>query len=235
MNNWQAIWNKREDNFNLEMQTDYKKIFEKLLLIDGFDLEGGLPIESWLKYHEDLKTELDLKSGESVFEVGCGAGAQIFMFEREGLKVGGLDYSEKLLSIQKKVLPDDKVIERICDEAKNLPTEIKYDAIFSTGVFIYFDSLDYAKIVLEKMLAKAKRRIGILDVYDAALKEECLAYRRKTIPNYDECYKNLDKLFIPKKFFEDFATENKLKIWFKKNELEGYGNSPFTYHCYFEL
>lgn len=235
MNNWQAIWNKRENILNFDGTSDYKKIFEQLLLIDGFDLEGGLPIESWIEYHKNIKNELALKSGDSVFEVGCGAGAQLFMFEREGLKVGGLDYSEKLLSIQKQVLPDDKMIERILDEATNLPTDIKYDAVFCVAVFIYFESLDYAKRALENMLAKAKHRIGILDVYDESLKEDCLAYRRKNIPNYDERYKNLDKLFIPKKFFENFAKENNLEVWFRKNELEGYGNSPFTYHCYMSI
>ena len=235
MNNWKAIWNKREDNFNLETQTDDKKIFEQLLLIDGYDLEGGLPLESWLTYYEDLKNNLGLKEGDTAFEVGCGAGAHLFLLERAGIKVGGLDYSEKLLSILKKVLPENKLLECICDEAKNLPTEIKYDAVFSTGVFIYFEDLNYAKIVMEKILSKAKRSIGILDVYDADLKEECLAYRRKTIPNYDERYKNLDKLFIPKKFFEDFAAEHNLKICFKKNELQNYGNAPFSYHVYFEI
>ena len=55
MNNWKEIWNKREDNLNLEAGVDDKKIFEQLLLIDGYDLEGGLPLESHLKYHGRLE------------------------------------------------------------------------------------------------------------------------------------------------------------------------------------
>ena len=134
----------------------------------------------------------------------------------------------------KKILPAEKISELICAGADELPTEKIYDAVVSIGVFIYFDNLNYARRVLEKMLLKSRRVIAVLDIYDADFETQLMAERRRTIENYDERYKDLPKLFYPRSFFEDFAARHELKIHFAANELENYGNAPFTYHCFFE-
>ena len=172
--------------------------------------------------------------GQTVFEVGCGSAANLYLFARDGYTVGGLDYSAALIDIARKVLPAEKVCELICADADELPTEKIYDAVISIGVFFYFDSLDYAERVLEKMLLKSRRTVAVLDIYDAACEAEHLAYRRRTIENYDERYKGLHKLFYPRSFFEDFAARHNLSIRFTANDLEDYVNAPFTYHCFME-
>ena len=87
---------------------------------------------------------------------------------------------------------------------------------------------------MEKMLIKSRRSIAVLDVYDKAFEEELTAERKRTIENYEERYKDLPKLFYPRSFFEDFAARHELSIRFAKNELENYGNAPFTYHSFME-
>ena len=136
--------------------------------------------------------------------------------------------------MQRKFFPSKKVSELICAGADELPTEKTFDAVFSNSVFSYFDDLNYARCVLERMLLKCRRIIAVLDVYDAAFEAELMSERRRTIDNYDERYQDLPKRFYPRSFFEDFAARHALKISFAANELENYVNAPFTYHCFMQ-
>lgn len=232
MNDWKRIWDSRADNLANVDGENYREVFAELKRIDGFDLNGGVSVDSQIRQHENLKAALNMSAGETIFEVGCGAGANLYLFARDGFEVSGLDYSATLLNIAKKVLP--AASELVCAGADELPTDKKFDAVFANSVFAYFDNQSYAERVLEKMLLKSRRAVAVLDVYDKAFEEQLMAERRRTIENYDERYKNLPKLFYPRRFFEDFATHHDLTIRFAKNELENYGNAPFTYHCFME-
>lgn len=232
MNNWKKIWESRKDNLEKIDRENYREVFAELKRIDGFDLNGGVTLDSQLSQHENLKVALNLSAGENIFEVGCGAGANLYLFVRNGFEIGGLDYSSTQIDIAKKILPNAR--ELICAGADELPTDKKYDAVFSNSVFQYFNDLAYAEHVLEKMYVKSRRAVAVLDVYDKAFEEELTAERRRTIENYDERYKDLPKLFYPRSFFESFAARHELSIRFAKNELENYGNAPFTYHCFME-
>ena len=233
MNNWKNIWESRKDTLGNVDAADYRAVFVELKRIDGHDINGGATAESLLREYENTKAALTA-SGRGVFEVGCGSGANLYLFARDGFEVGGLDYSATLIEIAKKVLPADKLREIVCAGADELPTDKKYDAVFSNSVFSYFDDYAYAERVLQKMLLKSRRAVAVLDIYDKALEEVHMNHRRQTIENYDERYKDLPKLFYPRTFFEDFAARNNLSIRFAKNELEGYGNAQFTYHCFME-
>ncbi len=195
-----------------------------------------MDLDALIEQYQEIKSTLfsENKSGAKVFEVGCGAGFYLYLFANDGFKVGGLDYSQNQLELLQKFIPQADLTECICAEANNLPTDVKCDAIFSWGVFYYFPNLIYAEQVLEKMLKKTAGVIYILDIYDKDLEEDCMAYRRKNIPNYDELYKDLPKLFYPRSFFEKFAQEKNLKISFRQNKLKNYHNAPYTYHCCLE-
>lgn len=156
------------------------------------------------------------------------------MFARDGYTVGGLDYSAALIDIAKKVLPAENVRELICAGAAEVPTDKKYDAVISIGVFTYFDDVAYAERVLEKMLSKSLHTVAVLDIYDKAFEAELLAERRRSIENYDERYRGLSKLFLPRSFFEDFAARHALKIRFDKYKTTDYVNAAYTYHCFME-
>jgi hypothetical protein len=61
------------------------------------------------------------------------------------------------------------------------------------------------------------------------MKEEYLDMRRAMIPGYDEKYKGLDKLFIPRSFFESWAERNGFAVKFDPPSVEGYWNAPYVY------
>lgn len=234
-NNWKNIWNKREDALDTIDSGDARQVFLELKRVDGFDIaEGGIPYEGLLAQYRETKEELGLREGESVFEVGCGAGANLYLFRREGMRVGGLDYSEKLISILQKVLPREELRECICGEAADCPTEIRYDAVFSNSVFSYFPDLPYAEKVLERMLAKSRRSIGLLDVHDEVKEKEFRDYRIRNTENYEERYRELPKLFYPRSFFQDFARKHGLELRFKESKVEGYWNNDFIFNCFME-
>ncbi len=236
MNKWQQIWNKRKDNLENVDVKNPRAVFAELIRLDGYD-SAGITSEllSYFEHQYDyLKAALKCIGGGCIFEVGCGAGAWLYLFARDGYTIGGLDYSSALIDIAKKILPADKLSEIICAGADELPTDKKYDAVISTGVFSYFDDLAYAERVLEKMLDKSLRAVAVLDIYDKAFEDELLAERRRAIENYDERYRGLKKLFIPRTFFEEFAARHKLTVRFATNNRGGYVNAPYTYHCFME-
>ena len=108
----------------------------------------------------------------------------------------------------------------------------QYDIVFSSGVFSYFQSLDYAETVLSKMQKKARYSIGVLHAHDKAKEQEYISCRQKLDPNFLEHYKGLDKLFYPKDFFVDFAEKNNLDIYISDCDKE-YVTAPYIYEVYF--
>lgn len=214
---WKNLWKKRTVSMEELSNMDEKKLFLELKRSNGFDVYNGkMTYESYIKQYEDMKAELEYpdKKIVSVYEVGCGSGANLFLFLKEGYRCGGCDYSDGLISSAKEVLQTFHCEDIVCCEAAELNAQKKYDTVFSNSVFSYFENLDYAKEVLQKMLEKTNYSIGLLDIHDDARKEEFLAYRKSTIENYEEKYKKLSKLFYKKQFFRTFAEENNLTIKF---------------------
>lgn len=189
-------------------------------------------------YEQFLQTKYELGANakqrnlpiKSVFEVGCGSGANLYLFAQEGVQVGGLDYSSSLLEIARAVLPPAS--DLICNEANRLPVEPQYDVTLSNSVFSYFYDFDYAKQVLERVCQKSRSAIGILDIHDAAKKEAFFEYRSRVTPDYQTRYRNLPKLFYPKSFFLDFAESHGMDVKFSSSNIEGYWNNEFVFHCF---
>ena len=234
MNKWKEIWNRREADFSLLQEDDPKQIFLELKRIDGFDVaEEGISFDSFWDQYQEVKQQLAVSAGMSLFEVGCGCGANLYLFYKDGIRVGGLDYSETLIDIMKRFFPKQALEEIVCDEAIHLSDDKHYDAMLADSVFSYFPDFDYAEKVLERMVEKAKKRIAILDIHDTDKEKEFLLYRKATIANYDERYRNLPKLFYPKVFFRSFGKKHQLGVKFFSPVMKDYWNTPFVYHCVF--
>ena len=201
----------------------------------GYD-KVELAYDEFYSQYIQTKNELEFnattqkKEIKSIFEVGCGCGANLYLFQRDGIKVGGIDYSSSEIEIAKGVLEAPK--ELICDEATNLSCEIMYDAILSNSVFSYFDGYDYAYEVLEKMYKKAEYSIGIIDIHDADKKDAFISYRKQVIENYEERYKDLPKFFYEKQFFLNFAETHNMSIRFSKPSMKEYWNNDYVYNCF---
>lgn len=229
-NNWKQIWSNRHlDN----PTTDTKELFVELKRCNGFDTQGGkISDKELVNQYEWIKnrlTEGAPSKVKSVYEFGCGSGANLLLFERDGFTCGGIDYSESLIDIAKDVL---KTKDLICSEAINTPEEPQYDCVLSNSVIAYFTDFDYARTVLEKMYKKTRYSIGLIDVFDSEKESAYVSYRRKTVENYDEKYADLPKLFYSRDFFTDFAREHNLRIEFCDSTVENYWNNDFIFNCF---
>ena len=233
-NRWQEIWNQRTDRLAEISPEDKESVFMELKRCDGFDVMsgGGMPYSAFVEQYKQTMEGLELKNGDSVFEVGCGAGANLFLFKQDGLKVGGLDYAEAMIRIMAKVFKPGEMEECLCAEAADLPVDIKYDAVYANSVFSYFPDYAYAECVLTKMLTKARHSVGLLDVHDIEKQEAYEAYRISNVKDYKMRYEGLGKLFYPRKFFEDIAQKHGMAIRFDESTIEGYWNNPFIYHVF---
>lgn len=231
-NHWQQLWNGRTINFDELDARDERRLISELKRIVGWDFKGShVDADEFRREYEYLKTNLRVDGG-SVFEVGCGTGANLYFFRKDGFKVGGSDYAQNLLDVAEKVIGAENFVECIAGEASQLPTETKYDAVFAAAVFYYFPDTAYVEEVLNLMVAKAKSSVGLLRMLDAATEQDYLAYRRANTKNYDELYKDLPKLFLSKKFFEDYASRNSLTVAFPKHHMPGFWNEQFNFDCF---
>lgn len=234
-NNWKRIWEKRQldDSSFAACAGDAEALFVELKRCNGFDVQGGkLSKEAMLGQYEMIREKLTEGAPRpltSVYEVGCGSGANLLLFARDGFRTGGVDYSAALIDIAEKVLDTDDLL---CDEARNMPEEPVYDCLLSNSVFAYFQDLDYAKAVLEKMLRKTAYSIGLIDIYDEEQQEAFLAYRRATVADYEKRYEGLPKLFYSRKFFTDFAEAHGLRVEFLPSTVEGYWNNDFIFNVF---
>lgn len=238
-NNWQRIWNNRAaDLEGKEIDINNEELICELKRANGYDLFGslkngqsGVKYEAFIKEFEEIKKYLNhpYKELNSVYEVGCGSGINLMLFEQNNVKTGGCDYSESLI---KSAVALSNSSDISCMEAINLTERPLYDAVFAKGVFLYFPDEVYATKVLEKMYAKAKYTIGVLTVMDKEKESEFYAYRKKIQPDYDEKYKNLSRLFLDKSFFTKFASSHNMNILITENIVQDYWNTEFVYSCY---
>lgn len=199
---WKEIWENREDHIENIDKNDPQKLFIELKRIDGFDVvDGGIPYQSLIDQNTNfLKRLQKYEKISSIFDVGCGCGANLYLFRRNGLSVGGIDYSGNLIKIAKKVLQGE-YIELIHDEAINIPEEHKYDSVIANSVFSYFKDESYATTVLDKMINMSTKSIALIDVHNIQKKNDFIDYRRRKIEDYDKKYNGLDKFFYSKESY----------------------------------
>jgi trans-aconitate methyltransferase len=165
---------------------------------------------------------------DSVYDVGCGAGALLYWLRDRCAAVGGCDFAETLIAHARAVLPESRDLQ--VREAIELEIVPQYDVVVSNGVFIYFDSEDYARDVLHRMIAKSRRSVGVLDVNDAAFKEEALEARRAAQANSRADYTGLEQLFLPRDFFHRIAAEHGMECAIEDSPTPHSVNARYRYH-----
>ena len=226
MDNWKKIWNKDERINSI--------ILECLIKADGFDSgAGSFSVEGWKKYTQEYFEKLDINSGDTIFDVGCGSGAFLYSLYLQSHRVGGVDYSKTLVDLAKTIMPSSHYI---CDEALNIDDDSTYDFVVSHSVFHYFKDLDYAKAVINKMIQKSNKKIGIFDINDKDKKDEYHKIRMGDMgeQEYKEKYKGLEHLFYEKNWFIEIAKEFNLKISVFDQTFEDYSNSNLRFNVIME-
>lgn len=229
-NDWKKIWENRIKSDEPEFSSD-EEIFMYMKKIDGYDGGDFISYEAFREQLDELERRFSkYHKCESVFEVGCGSGPCLLVMIQKKYEVGGIDYSESLLEFARRHLDAGSVKELVCGNALNMDVMIKYDAGISNGVFSYFPDLEYTKAILDKLMEKCRYSAVITDLHDFDKKEDFIAFRKREVPDYEEKYKNLPKLFYPKSFFRDYAAENGLVCEFFNSEVTGYWNNEFVYN-----
>ncbi len=228
MTNWHEIWNKRVIPSH-DQPTDIS--LQDLLIADGFDSGAGTlnSLEAWGKYIGFISGKISLAPQDSIFEIGCGSGAFLYLWYKEGHEVGGIDYSRNLVSLARVVL---KGMDLRVMDAISVSTDEKYDIVLSNGVFHYFRDYIYAEKVIERMILKAKKSIAILEVPDLAKKDESETARRGALPcgEYDKKYEGLPHLYYQKEWFNEISRKYGCRIEIFEQNIDGYINSPFRFN-----
>lgn len=103
-NRWQEIWNKDKE-FSLSEKEGEEEfaVYRELKRLDGFDVS----IEDAEAYYRSFYDETvdvwerlrRLTDVGSAYEVGCGSGANLYLLQNRGIRVGGIDYSDSLSDI----------------------------------------------------------------------------------------------------------------------------------------
>ena len=241
MNNWKDIWNRKKEKISADELSKLGEFeaFSELKRLDGFDVAVDNPVEYYRYFYNSFETMyhkvLELLGVEiirSVYEIGCGSGANLYMFKRRNpdINIGGVDYSEIFVNYANQLIRNADIV---CDEASHISENPKFELVMSDSVFQYFKDLNYAESVLSTMMKKCNGVVFLGEIHDAEKKEDLLQYRKQTIKGYDEKYKDLSKLFFEKEWLKNIAESNNFKVEFEDLSSEVYLNSKFVYNCYF--
>lgn len=230
MHKWKQIWaNKTLPD---RQEPSDVSVLSTLMALDGFDSGFNALTEThWHNYTNYIKHKLEIKENDTIFEVGCGAGAFLYPFYLSGNKIGGIDYSDALIKAARKYMPEGDF--RV-SEAIRLDTSNQYDFVVSNGVFLYFESIDYAENVLKKMIQKAKKGIAVLETSDVASKEKAIAMRKKKLgeEEYKRRYEGLDHLYYHRDWFVDMAKKYDCTVTIENQCIENYPNNAYRFNVF---
>jgi SAM-dependent methyltransferase len=226
MSSWQEIWEKKPDD---ETATSTLSL---LLSADGYDTLAAITPKAWTEHVHRIASRTALRESDSVFDVGCGAGAFLWPFREKGQRVGGLDYSSRQIARARAAMPE--VADLTVGEALSLTDRPTYDTVIACGTFLYFPDLSYAEEVLRRMAAKAERTMAILDLPDMAKKEEILRWRERTLgpETYRLRYAGLSHLYYAKEWFDNILQRMNVRYAIEDQVFEGYNHSPFRFNVF---
>lgn len=96
-------------------------------------------------YGNDVLEMIDASKESFVVDLGCGNGALTEKIAQKGFSVLGIDGSDEMLSLAKKLHPN---LDFKKDDARTFSLEKKADVIFSNAVFHWIDAGDQDKMLL---------------------------------------------------------------------------------------
>lgn len=222
---WHAIWNRRG-------ATDERALLlDDLIALNGFDT-GSTAIRAaeWRSNAQRIASALGVQAGDKVFEIGCGCGAFLLALQEfVACEVAGADYSAGLIDVARKVFPDASM-EVVA--AIDMDTSAPCDHAISHSMFHYL-TLAEASTVIEKMLAKATRTVGIFDLPDLATRDAAEVMRRGNLPDgeYEKKYEGLTHTYYDKSWLR--AEVSRLcasaSIEFISSQIDNNPQSPFRF------
>ena len=225
---WDEIWESRQ------LDPGARSTLSALLSADGFDTPTARLSEAdWVHAIDGILDRIELSANRSIFEVGCGAGAFLYVLYTRGYIVSGIDRSSTLVKYARSVMPEGHF--EVAD-ADTFDTTRRTDAAICNSVFLYFPSLDYADRVIRRMARKATRAVAILDVPDLATKREAMRQRVEHaggVEAYAARYAGLDHLYYAREWFVEALTAaglSKIQVWTQPEG--GSPNSRFRFNVF---
>ena len=221
---WQDIWASRS------IPPDGSHGLADLIAADGYDNSyAAISVQRWRDHAARWAGILGVRSGDVVYEIGCGAGAFLACFREMGCAVGGLDVSAALVGLARRAIPDGNF--RV-GEATVLDAVGIADVVVANGSFLYFPSLEYAYQVTEAMVRAARRAVAILDLPDETRRSAAIAARRAElgVAEYTRRYGGLDHRYFRREDMARHLTDlGCAPVWTDDVRIEGYGNAGFRF------
>ena len=236
-NRWKSVWEKKGLK-QIDLNRSEFDVFCDLKRSDGFDVSVqnekayfSAFYQEWQDMYENVGKIARGEAIQSVYEVGCGSGVNLYLFQNriKNVILGGIDYSQGMIDTASLIIDSTDLT---CGEAANILEQPKYDLVMSDSVFQYFKDLDYAEKVLEKMIHKSNKITYLSEIHDMDQKEDWLANRRKLMENYDIIYDGLGKTFYSKDWITNIAKRNHKKVLFMHSDNAEYWNSKYVFHCF---
>lgn len=161
---WKEIWVRK----GKEEGTD-------LLAYDGYEATR-VDMEEVAR---QITKRLDIKKGDKVLEVGCGAGALAQYLDCD---YTGIDYSPTLVRKHIELLHNSV----FTGEAADLPFKDQtFDKVICYGVFLYFDDKNYAKKATEELLRVAKKGVLIGELPIRSHRKEHLLFTKEEFEGWE--------------------------------------------------
>lgn len=232
MTGWRDVWAKQTP-FRPDDSGPGPTIGD-LISADGFNTGfGDIGVEAWVDVVTATCTRFGLAAGDSLFDVGCGAGAFLQPAHDRGIEVAGLDYSPTRIELARKAMPGGHFV---VGEAADLDPEPPVDVVLSFSVFQYFASLDEAASVIERMCRKASRAVAVYDLPDVERADEALALREESAGGaqaYAERYAGLDHLAFSRDWMTRTLESNGLRdVSVEGQAIPGYENASFRFNTW---
>jgi demethylmenaquinone methyltransferase/2-methoxy-6-polyprenyl-1,4-benzoquinol methylase len=151
------------------------------------------------KKHRNLALErLNIKSGETVLEIGYGTGHclnQIAESVGENGKVYGIDISSGMMAVSKQRLEESGFLDRVdlyCGDASKMPYEDdKFDAVFMSFTLELFDTPEIPEVLGEiKRVIKSSGRLGVVSMSKEdgdSILLKLYEWIHKIVPQYADC------------------------------------------------
>ena len=147
-----------------------------------------------------------IKKGGSILDIGCAGGLKSKYLVDRGFKVLGIDFSENLIEIAKREVPEAKFL--VMDVNNIDALEETFDGIFMQAVLLHIPKKD-AGVIIKKAVGKLNTGgylyVAVKEKIEGGVDEEI-----KTDDDYGYTYK---------RFFSYFSAEE-LKEYFRNAGLE---------------
>jgi SAM-dependent methyltransferase len=220
---WHAVWQAKGVDAP-PLSGDRDQVQRGLMRLAGYDsATSSLDPETHYVQVRYLLDRLGIRSTDTVYEVGCGAGSMLYSLQPRCAGVGGSDFADSLIALARQVLGAEDLTVA---EARAVPAEPAYDVVLSNGVFLYFPDEAYARDVVLAMVAKARRAVAVLDVNDAATRDEFEAVRRaRNGSGY------LPQLYLHRWFFHAIAEELGLECSTEDSVMTNSANGKYRFNA----